>query len=396
MRILTIGCVVIALLSPVGACAARADQQQRDSSGVLIVESSSREARAPFGWRIDPVPNLDIGMVDGPAAYEFHRIDGIAQLADGRILVVDDGSAELRFFDRSGKFLRKSGGRGSGPGEFRSVALVASAFPDSLLLFDSRAGRFTRFDEQGGRPRTLPAGRLNGNPIGFVRDRVLLFHTIFYFGKPEGAHTQPASFLLFDLETGKGDTIGRFPGREMYVSLQLNELPTHLPIPFDVMPSAAVSGTGFFITAGEGPEIVEYDVRGQKRRIIRLDEPAQRVSREEFDRWAQVVATRHARDASAIGLIKRVYLQMPIPKIKPSFQALMVDAAGWLWAELYRVDDEAAAVWMVFDREGKARGTVAMPGGLEVFQIGRDYVLGRWRDDLSVEHVRRYALKRSN
>ena len=33
-----------------------------------------------------------------------------------------------------------------------------------------------------------------------------------------------------------------------------------------------------------------------------------------------------------------------------------------------------------------------MPPDLNVLQIGRDFVLGVWEDDLDVEYVRRHAL----
>jgi hypothetical protein len=34
-----------------------------------------------------------------------------------------------------------------------------------------------------------------------------------------------------------------------------------------------------------------------------------------------------------------------------------------------------------------------MPTGLQVFEIGADYVLGNWRDALDVEHVRLHVLR---
>lgn len=50
---------------------------------------------------------------------------------------------------------------------------------------------------------------------------------------------------------------------------------------------------------------------------------------------------------------------------------------------------------MVFDSTGVARGTVDLRKDLEIHDIGRNYVLGRWQDSLRVEYVRRYRLDRS-
>jgi hypothetical protein len=37
-------------------------------------------------------------------------------------------------------------------------------------------------------------------------------------------------------------------------------------------------------------------------------------------------------------------------------------------------------------------GIGGKPEGVRVFQIGTDYLLGRWRDELEVERVRAYEL----
>ena len=49
-------------------------------------------------------------------------------------------------------------------------------------------------------------------------------------------------------------------------------------------------------------------------------------------------------------------------------------------------------VWTVFDARGRFLGDVTMPAGFTPFEIGADYVLGRWMDDLDVEYVHVYAL----
>jgi hypothetical protein len=50
--------------------------------------------------------------------------------------------------------------------------------------------------------------------------------------------------------------------------------------------------------------------------------------------------------------------------------------------------------WTVFDADGHHLGEVLMPEGLDVHQIGDDFVLGRWIDSLEVEHVRMHELRK--
>jgi hypothetical protein len=49
----------------------------------------------------------------------------------------------------------------------------------------------------------------------------------------------------------------------------------------------------------------------------------------------------------------------------------------------------------VFDPDGRMLGQVVLPSGLDVKQIGDDFVLAVWRDEYEVEHVRMYELRKS-
>ncbi|MYI06969.1 MAG: hypothetical protein F4059_06585 [Gemmatimonadetes bacterium] len=88
----------------------------------------------------------------------------------------------------------------------------------------------------------------------------------------------------------------------------------------------------------------------------------------------------------------RRYNELQLTEIKPVFSRLLVDDAGWLWAELYRYEVGAPVRWLVFDPNGEGVGSVDMPPGLHVWQIGSDFVLGVWEDEFGVEYVRRHAL----
>ena len=84
---------------------------------------------------------------------------------------------------------------------------------------------------------------------------------------------------------------------------------------------------------------------------------------------------------------------MPLPEMMPVFSRLLVDEVGWLWAELYRYDVRAPVRWLVFGADGEGLGSVDMAPDLEVREIGRDFVLGVWRDQLDVKYVRRHVLR---
>ena len=126
-----------------------AQLQVRDSLGVMIVGTDGQRARAVSQVTVQGEPELQIGELDGAPAYLFSGIAGVALLPRSRVLVVDGSSAELRFYDLEGEFIRRQGGLGDGPGEFRRPRFLNTTAGDSLLIWDGRARRFTLYSSEG-------------------------------------------------------------------------------------------------------------------------------------------------------------------------------------------------------------------------------------------------------
>jgi len=80
----------------------------------------------------------------------------------------------------------------------------------------------------------------------------------------------------------------------------------------------------------------------------------------------------------------------------PAFTSVVADRLNHLWVEEYEPpgEERPGSLWTVFDPEGQVLGFVETSDGLEVLEIGEDYILGRWRDDLEVEHVQVWPLAR--
>ena len=67
----------------------------------------------------------------------------------------------------------------------------------------------------------------------------------------------------------------------------------------------------------------------------------------------------------------------------------MPSATSGCWTTGVR---ETSSRWTVFDSQGVMLGVVQTPPAFLVYQIGADFVLGSWSDELDVEHVRLYEL----
>ena len=81
--------------------AVRSAAEVRDSSGVTIVKSDSPSWEEGEGWRLGAAPLVDIGVVSGDAAYELFRPLGAIRLGDGRIVVANSGTGDLRYYDKA-------------------------------------------------------------------------------------------------------------------------------------------------------------------------------------------------------------------------------------------------------------------------------------------------------
>jgi hypothetical protein len=89
---------------------------------------------------------------------------------------------------------------------------------------------------------------------------------------------------------------------------------------------------------------------------------------------------------------ERVFSEAPVRSTMPVYSGLLVDLEGNVWVRDYLPEPAPATSWQVFDPEGRWLGAVELIAGLEVTEIGPDYVLGVLRDDYEVEYVRLHRL----
>jgi hypothetical protein len=392
-------------ITTLGGCGAGADEpfagagafEQWDSAGVHIAQSSGDVLQRPLPWVIDSVPDLEIGTVDGEEPYQFTRITSVVAGRDGEIIVLDGERLDVRWFDARGTFLRAAGGAGQGPGEFARAQLVRQFQPDSLLLYDVLQRRFTSLSIDGEEVRTLASGGapqrslLAGRPSVANGGRVLIHAGGGECSPLEDGVCEERLFLhAVDANAGTSDTLA-VSTRRLFQTSEFGGIPLVLTIPYDAEASAAADDQGFLLSTGDAFEIRGFGGDGALERILRLDHPPPILEEEELEETIQTFP----RGQSPLEDVRRMFGQMEIRSTKPAFQSLRVDPLGWIWAERFRFDEAMPGEWVVFDPSGQAHGVVSVPGGLEVHDIGEDYILGVATDALRVQVVRRHPLERA-
>lgn len=345
-------------------------------------------------WAVSEQPVLDIGATYGDPAYELFRVVGAVRLANGSIVIGNAGTYELRLYDATGIHLRTVGREGEGPGEFRMVSHLRRLPSDSLAVLDSRLRRISVFSADGvlARTLTIQSGPASA-PATITNDgSVMTSSPIPLRSLPStGIYRDSATYYAFNPDGTFADTIGSFLSFELFQHGS-GQPPNQVLLPFGHT-TVYAAADAFYVGTNDQDLIRVFDARGNQQRTLRLNLPRRRVTDDDVLEARRVELARarsderRARTAMALDAAPR-------PDEMPLFRSLLVDHAGHLWVEAYRVSDTDAPRWSVFDPTGAIVAEAVLPVGVQALDIGDDYVLGVWRDELDAEHVRLYTLRR--
>jgi len=391
------------LLLPAVACtgngASRGAFDVRDSAGVQVVESFEPAWGPGEAWFVADEPTLSIGVEEGEEPYQLFRIGGAVRLSDGRIVVANSGSSELRFFDADGRFLMAAGGTGEGPGEFGEFSGMRMWQPRSgeLVLQDFGNDRVTVYDTSGTYARTVRFEPTADAPqawlIGVFADGSLLAQAPEGGGRLNGVPGELIQLayrhLRYDQEGRQPALMLVLPARTRYV----NEFGgvRHFPfIPFVPEPVILAFDERLHVIRGSTAEIEQRSLDNEVTRITRWSAPGQhRVA----DVWEQYKAEELPEDEERRQRYMHFYEQdLQIPEHVPVASELRADADGNLWVRRYQLPWETDVRWDVMERGERWLGTVVTPPRFTVYDIGTDYILGRQYDSLNVERLQLYEL----
>lgn len=392
--------VAVAMLVTHGCATERSDSAVvvTDSGGIQIVESSAFSWPDGYRWRLSDEPTLDIGILEGDAAYEFFRIAGARRLTDGRVVVADAGAFEIRYYDSSGNHLLSTGREGGGPGEFAGILSMTSTPEDTLLVYDWRNRRISYFDPSGALARSVQL-RLLAESGGFPMivepfgDGTVLVGVRTFFGSGEvetGLSRDEIVYLRTDPDGALMDTLAVRPGGEIHGIAQENLRIVGDP-PFGRYPQYAVFGNGFFHGSSDSYEIEFIDNTGELLRSVRRPVPNMEVTSADIEAFKQE-QIEDAGDERQRQINQTLLDAVTFPDVFPAYSSFLVDANGNLWVAVYRRPGDDQPRWTVFDPDGRALGEVRTPERFGIFQVGADFVLGRWTDDLDVQHVLMFQL----
>ncbi len=232
-----------------------------------------------------------------------------------------------------------------------------------------------------------------GYIVGVFEDATLLVGAgVNLRGAPDALVPMYLSYHRYSADGEPGDTLIEFlgPARRM-LQADYGSNPWE-PYPLEVV--RAVHGDRFYLGASRAFEIGEYSADGSLKRLIRADHLDLRLTREHQQEYFDFerASSRYAEERQSF---ERGFLQIEFPETIPPYQELIVDSEDHLWVMHFHPPSHVGPTrWSVFAPEGHLLGIVEMPDGFIARQIGRDFLLGVWRDELDVPYVRMYGLER--
>jgi len=391
--------VLLLAFASLTACATDAPERRgpvvRDSAGIRIVENTAPLWQPGQEWRLSPEPTVVIGGGDTEEDQLF-RVVAALRLSDGRIVVANGGTNEIRFYGPGGAFLSASGGEGEGPGEFRRLSAVRRLRGDSLFAQDARLFRSSVFDGQGRFVRTVqPQASRGRSTIDIVfDDGMMLGSGIVRFNVADvklGLFRMAFTFYRFDGAGDLVDTLGAYPGFEIYVVPSQGGVPSTYAHPISRATYFQFLPDGYYVADNDTYEVQKYAPDGKLQQIVRrLTVPVQVEPQhmETLRERALAVITDDDRRRR----MEQVYRDMPLPETFPAYGGIVVSVEGDLWVREYDLPGNETNNWSVFDAEGTLQGTLGLPPRFQPLDIGPDYILGLWRDADDVEQVRLYGL----
>lgn len=385
--------------------------QDLDAPRVRTVVYALRDS-ALYRWRLSSRPLLSIGGADGQGPTEFSGVVGVIRLDDGRVVVADAGSSELRFFGATGSFLYKRAGIGSGPGEVRGLDALAFAL-DTLYALDAFGGAHL-FTHDGTFTRRIPyrmgpAAQFGGDPDGVLAGSALVGRHVVsdWQRRPPGLDSLEIRVLA--PSGGSYRLLRTLPSQRTFrLTTDRYKRATAYS------PELAVAAFPHEVCASFTAtyEVTCLDTLGRTTRVIRREVRSRTVTDSMKRAWRNGMTGRlpdgtSRLQGSLLAHRERVARTTEFMRSLPALSRLLAARTGELWIADFQASDgivsnagaggrvpAGPSRWNIFAPNGAWSGTVTLPPRFRLFDAGRDWVAGVARDADDVERVEVWQLRR--
>ena len=381
-------------------------------SGERIEPADDVQPASSAMFRLADEPMVTIGVTGGQEEQELFEVSGAARLADGSIVVYESGAFRLQKFGPDGEHLWSRGRAGEGPGDFANFAqlLVPCASEQSIMMSDRYNQRITVLDGDGNLLRThpftfqgsmpyeitcAPGGRLVFSGWGHERpSEPGPYRTTADMAFADGSEvTVLREGVQAEDRLATADETGMVGGSEPGIwSRKLR---------------FAATDEGVWLGTGDDYEMEFLDWTGTTTSTMRWEGPELMVTQKHVDAYREAVSDSFAR---GLDFWARTYPdevagrdwqqrferrwerdQEALPPAFPAYDQVVLGDDGVLWIEDFPRPGKPSE-WFVLDERGQRTRSMTVPPGIVLLDIGSDWVLVTYRDEMDVERVALYSL----
>ena len=357
-------------------------------------------------WKLDPDPEVVIGLVDGPEEYVFPGISDVTALSDGTI-VVSVGTRryfQLRFFDSHGVFLTEAGSFGDGPFEIGDAGhhFTERLTGDSLFVL----GEDYRFSVFGPRGEAVRSGRIQfpawSATAGLVDGgHIWLQKNVDSAPAGPGEFAPPVTLSSLPVDTGRPESVVTIEGTSQWYDGENR----YFRLPFATQALWA-GGAGWIWYGNSGSrELRAFSPGRRSKKVVIIDVGKTPVSRADERRFKEFQL--HGLSGERLRAFERFHRRTEFPDSFPLFKDLKIDSSGnlWLlrWAPPWSDEDH---VWDILTSEGDPVAELSVPVeipsaclrrrpfclDMRLLEFGDDYLLLKHTDEIGIQRVKRYRL----
>lgn len=165
--------------------------------------------------------------------------------------------------------------------------------------------------------------------------------------------------------------------------------------PFGRRTAFAAARDRFYVGDNAAYEIQVYSLSGRLIQVIRKAGAALPLRRSDVRSFEDSVLA--VADDPERRQMRTLFAKLPPPPATyPAFAPdIHVDGDLNVWVRESSRSGDRRSLWSVFAADGKLQATVQLPDGVDVLDVGADYVLGLRRDALGVEYVQLFRLRKA-
>ncbi len=351
------------------------------------------------------VEDLRIGKTDGADEFIFGQVGAIAVLSNGELLVYDEQAVTLRRFGPDGSYRGVVSREGAGPGEYQNVPGMAVLADDRIVVHDYGNHRFNVYAADGTLLTTLQQSSnvAEWRPVHTHASGIYVFDELSSAGSTE---SRP-SLIRLDESGVAVDTIAIPLATREIPGLQIRSATRSFGVRIPFYPAAhwTVTPKGNIVVVDGGR--YRIDVHSADGSVLRMSRTANSVTVSEQER-----AVEEERITARFRRLEPTWSWdgPRIPATKPPITWLHAAQDGAIWVRVAQPGSAIAAseraasarshvkepiIFDVFEADGRFRGQVAAPEGMQLAPypvLGSDMVWAVAKDVDGVNYVVRFRI----